>query len=787
MEIASGGFAEEWKRRRAALIHEWPLGRRTVYEEEERKRGFVPEASCLPRPILGHLRSGGKIRGSRRNASMEDATEPSMYSRFAALATGSQAAVVKLASFGGGERLAAMIDYVSRNGKVPVENERGEQIQGRTELSSVSVEWSHLMEKRSASRDIGTFQVEVSEGFDPTVDPFDQARALLIAGLGDRRFAFALSSQIDATSYQIKGVAVLRDSLGERLTADLKASRIVETRINNEGQGVAATFHFVDHGNGTDYGTSRLRALVDRNQGVVQDDQGDVISTAKQAADLVQRRWRHELHSRKPRDVIHLVMSARAGTDVGAFRSAARDFLAQEFAAHRYVFSVHDPSQDPKPQVQGGKRPHIHVHAIIAACNEDGDRVQTTISSFRCWRVTMAEKARSHGIDMEMTDRRDRASAPAFRAGQVRPADRVGRTLHVGTSPAGQRRLDDKRLDRPSFARTTKSRDYAGAARNEWYRLAQDFQNASLQAFAIDQAGRFEPSVSDRLSQSIQVWHRQNVRSQLSANLIGLMEAVSENKFMRHMIRKEFEAYEQRVDLALSRAGRLVSRDDMAGFQEIASAAREHVKVRRELMELEERGGQAGRDDVRTFDEKTREHHFYWQDAVARHGLRTVEAANQVMLEVERCRDAIERTGAAEIDTDKAALQRALKREIGKAAALGASGNRLIREIAEVDRELQTAIEHAMRLRADHGTCSHPESAPVGDGDYTAREKQSINRSAEHKEDRTSAYTPRGGRNRSTPPEKGITHPSSTEHGPRQDERDQVREEGKRQERDDRG
>ena len=98
----------------------------------------------------------------------------------------------------------------------------------------------------------------------------------------------------------------------------------------------------------------------------------------KNAGDLVQKEWRGDLHSRKGRDVMHLIMSARAGTDVEAFEGAARDFLAEQFAGHRYVFAMHDPANDPKEEGEGGKRPHVHAHAIITMRSESGDRIETT-------------------------------------------------------------------------------------------------------------------------------------------------------------------------------------------------------------------------------------------------------------------------------------------------------------------------------------------------------------------------------------------------------------------------
>ena len=76
-----------------------------------------------------------------------------MRTRFSALARGSQPAVVKLASYGGGGRAAAMMSYTSRSGELAVENERGERVLGRDALTEQRAEWEHLFDNRAASRE----------------------------------------------------------------------------------------------------------------------------------------------------------------------------------------------------------------------------------------------------------------------------------------------------------------------------------------------------------------------------------------------------------------------------------------------------------------------------------------------------------------------------------------------------------------------------------------------------------------------------------------------------------
>lgn len=703
MEFFPGAFETEWEQRKAVLLHERALLQRKPLDEEERRRrgGAVPTASPFSRVGSGRLGFG---IGSGRFAHTGDgkrASEPSMRSRFASLASGSQPAVVKMASFGGGGRLGAMISYVSRSGEIAVENERGEELRGRDELSAVRGEWDHLMKNRAESRDIGTFSLEVKEAPDPAVDMHEQAQRLLKRPFGDRGFAFAIAPQADGKGCRIEGVVVLRDGEGERLTADKKATEVVQKRLDGDTEQGATNFRFTGYGNGTDYGASRLRDLVARHEGAVQDNKGTVIADEKQAGDLVQLEWRDKLHSRKPRDVMHVIMSARAGTDAQAFHAAARDFLAQEFAGHRYVFSLHDPALDPKAEEAGGKRPHVHVHAIVAMRSDAGDRVETTIASFRHWRVTMAEKAREHGIRMEMTDRRERASSPAYTRNQVRPMSRAGRTGHQGTSPAAQRRYDAKRSDRPSAASTMDSKNYALSARQEWMSVAKESGQADIIAFASTQAERLASVVSRVSTHEVGSSVSENSRSQYRTNLVNLVKVVSEGETMRHMTRLEFETYEKRVETALFQAERVTPQDERKSFEEIASAARDHVNVRRELMELQEQNGRPDRREDRDAQDRDGDSRARWDDAVSRHGLGVVEAANRVMLEVERYRDEIEKADAGEIRTDKASLEASLQREIGKAAELGVAGNTLIREIAEADEELRVVIERAEQSRGD--------------------------------------------------------------------------------------
>lgn len=602
MEFLPGGFESEWERQRAALTHEMQLGKCGKSDWDELRRGG---AARLADEASGGFGRGRRQGGSHMRWSRDGAGSAarSLRTRFAALAQGSQPAVVKLASYGGGARAGAMMSYTSRGGELAVENERGERVLGRDALTEQRAQWEHLFDNRSASRDLGVFHGSVdATSLRGDVDQDDQLREILRSGFGGRRFVYTVQER-HQDMLHLSGVIVLRDGQGERLTGDRKATEIVQQRYDGSdaGRDVEARFRFYGYGNGVEWGTARVRELVARADGEVRDDAGRLIGDGIQAGDLVQMEWRKELHSRKGRDIMHLIVSARAGTNAVAFDGAVREFLGEQFAGHRYLFAVHDPSLDPKEMTDGGKRPHIHAHAIVTMRSETGERIVTSPQLFREWRSMMAEKAREQGIDMELTDRREFANSPAYTRNQVRPVNYRGRTEHEGTSLAAHGRYQAKRSNDINLATSDRSRKYAAAAAEAWKELANDEQGTGEGAFAMQQTARLgdiaEVNQTDRLiSQDGQI------AVENASNMIELGKFVNgEDGQMREMTRPEFEAYENRVEAVLASVEQTLDLTERANFDEVAAVAREVVDIRREYLELTERqadlrAGQSGHD-----------------------------------------------------------------------------------------------------------------------------------------------------------------------------------------------
>ncbi|MDX1195525.1 conjugal transfer protein TraA [Sinorhizobium medicae] len=708
MEIFFGAFTSEWEQRRAALLHEMSSGGRGASAEAEMRKRLKQVAQ------LGAAGGGGGSSGASggrgsapkgRGAPRAPVTPAIMGARpmevrLAAVAKGSQPAVVKMASYGGGARVGAMLNYVSRGGELKVENENGRILEGREELARIRGDWDHLFQNRAESRDIGSFSVELTASrFASDEALHEQVRSTLTSGFGDRRYAYAID-KIEGGSVTVQGLVVLRSGQGERLTGDAKAAGIIQGRYDASAAAgeAAAKFSFHGYGNGVEFGASRLRGLVGRHDDV-RDDRGQSIANEKVAGDLVQKEWRGELHSRKSRDVMHVIMSARAGTEVAAFEGAVRDFLAHQFAGHRYVFAMHDPASDRKEAGEGGKRPHVHAHAIVAMKSDSGDRIETTPAVFREWRSVMAEKAREHGIEMEMTDRREFATPPAFTRNQVRPVSREGRTEHVGTSEAAQARYDAKRSGRRTVAKSDRSRQYIIKVQESWQKVAVAGGDRQAVAYATQHQNYLESSVSTQTETSGTVI-RTDFESNFRINLATLQEMVFEGQELREMSRAEFETYEKKVETALFKLERSVSADDRADFDEIAGLARDFVNQKRELVDLyaqrkealAEQGGEAPRREPR--DSANDE----WDAAVAKHGEAVVEAGNEAMIEIEHYREGLERIEAGEFSAGrKDGMQAGLQQAMERAAQLAVEGNSYLRDVAEQNQDLRQAIERAER------------------------------------------------------------------------------------------
>jgi len=95
-----------------------------------------------------------------------------------------------------------------------------------------------------------------------------------------------------------------------------------------------------------------------------------------------------------PRLVHKVMFSMPAGTPPDKVLAAARNFAREEFALkHRYAMALHTDE------------PHPHVHVVIKAVSDKGQRLNIRKATLREWREKFARQLRALGVPANATQR----------------------------------------------------------------------------------------------------------------------------------------------------------------------------------------------------------------------------------------------------------------------------------------------------------------------------------------------------------------------------------------------
>jgi hypothetical protein len=120
---------------------------------------------------------------------------------------------------------------------------------------------------------------------------------------------------------------------------------------------------------------------------------------------------------RAPKLVHKLVFSMPAGTPADKVLLATQGFCREQLALkHRYALALHTDE------------PHPHVHVIIKAISEQGERLNIRKATLRQWREEFAKQLRHVGVAANAT--------PRFVRGETRPrkSDGIYRAARRGAS-----------------------------------------------------------------------------------------------------------------------------------------------------------------------------------------------------------------------------------------------------------------------------------------------------------------------------------------------------------------
>jgi len=136
----------------------------------------------------------------------------------------------------------------------------------------------------------------------------------------------------------------------------------------------------------------------------------------------------HRLHTqravaagRKPPKLVHnVVFSMPKGTPAGKLYEAVRRFTMEKFALqHRYAMVLHTD--------QG----HPHVHMVVKATSEQGDRLNIRKATLREWRRDFAQYLRDLGVEANATERAVRGQVRQSRSDGVYRAMRRGESTQL--------------------------------------------------------------------------------------------------------------------------------------------------------------------------------------------------------------------------------------------------------------------------------------------------------------------------------------------------------------------
>jgi hypothetical protein len=139
--------------------------------------------------------------------------------------------------------------------------------------------------------------------------------------------------------------------------------------------------------------------------------------------DLQEHRHRSDLDGRSQHStkLVHkLMFSMPAGTPPKKVLEAVKNFAREEFALkHRYAMVLHTDE------------PHPHVHMVVRAVSEQGERLHIRKATLRGWRREFARNLRALGVPANATERAVRGENRSPKLDGIYRAEQRGESWRV--------------------------------------------------------------------------------------------------------------------------------------------------------------------------------------------------------------------------------------------------------------------------------------------------------------------------------------------------------------------
>jgi hypothetical protein len=490
----------------------------------------------------GGVGRAGASRSRRPHGPARSWLGPHAASTALSRATGHNAVVVKVLSYGAGAGSARnVLEYQARE-------ERAIDQDGREVVSikDALAQWERDFTTREGSKDILLLTYEL-----PTTDRETIVRALDdlakdgIFEDGDTRrtYAYSIGPGVKDQT-RLKLAVVLAHEKSDRadrttdnhVPASIETVRAIDRRVDTRlaeqriapisrypaesasgPKGLNATLHAMQRQDNAVTLSTHAHLVERGNKTPIYKRTGERRSITTADHKELTREGRTVgalLQSRQPRDFMHLLLSGPANVDRDKFIEAAGDFLGTQFHGHRYAYAVHNRHEATK---------HPHVHAIVSLKGPGRTRLNPNIRDFTEWRERFADKARDRGLPIDHQKRLDRAGPPPVKRWEWEMFRRMG----AYTPPNVMTKVMNKIRDKPTAPTMQAGIDRFNASKNALGRVI-----GMLNTIGKD---REQPSTARELSRDLSIGLRREYRRLEDAVSHG--ELPSHEKGEIHMLR----------------------------------------------------------------------------------------------------------------------------------------------------------------------------------------------------------------------------------------------------------
>jgi len=166
---------------------------------------------------------------------------------------------------------------------------------------------------------------------------------------------------------------------------------------------------------------------------------------------------KHVRRGKPPKLVHNIVFSMPAGTSPKKVLAAVRKLALDEWALqHRYAMALHTDA------------PHPHVHVVVKAMREEGERLNIKKAALRGWRAQFAGNLRELGVAANSTERAVRGETRTHRRTPIYRVDQREGSGYAQKRMAKALKYpeNDIRRNDPGFAVMERTRRQVVNARN---------------------------------------------------------------------------------------------------------------------------------------------------------------------------------------------------------------------------------------------------------------------------------------------------------------------------------